>query len=196
MVETRIARDGTVTRSTTGTPNRGGRLVVGGLIAGAVAGMAMAVWTMVAGATFRDFGFFTPMYLIAAPFGGVDEVRAALAAAPTDAFYWATAAALIGAGIHLMNSMVLGVVFGALARVARLRGLVAAAAGMVFGLVVMVIMQWAVQPATEAIFGGAPYTTDIAQVVGWATWPIAHLIFGVVLGLWVALRPGDVAAAR
>lgn len=43
-----------------------GRTVVGGLLAGALAGMAMAMWTMLAGATFRDFGAFTPMYLIAA----------------------------------------------------------------------------------------------------------------------------------
>jgi hypothetical protein len=197
MAQTRIDPDGTVTRyGASDGANRGARLIVGGLIAGAIAGMAMAMWTMVAGATFRDFGFFTPMYLLAAPFGGVDEARAALAAAPGDAFYWATGAALIGAGIHMMNSMVLGVVFGGLARLARLRGLLAVVAGMIFALVVMLVMDWAVQPATEALFGGAPYTTDIPETIGWGTWTVGHLMFGAVLGLWPALRPGDVAAAR
>ena len=55
-------------------------VVVGGLVAGAVAGMAMAMWTMVAGATFRDTGFFTPMYLIAAAFAGTDGPAAPAAA--------------------------------------------------------------------------------------------------------------------
>jgi hypothetical protein len=131
-----------------------------------------------------------------ASFGGVDEARAALAAAPGDAFYWATGAALIGAGIHMMNSMVLGVVFGALARLARLRGLLAVIAGMVFALVVMLVMEWAVQPATEALFGGAPFTTQIPETIGWGTWTVSHLMFGAVVGLWPTLRPNDVAAVR
>lgn len=67
------------------------RTAVGGLVAGAAAGMAMAMWTMLSGATFRDFGAFTPMYLMAAPFGGVDDARQSLAAAPDDAFFWSTA---------------------------------------------------------------------------------------------------------
>lgn len=196
MAQTRIAPDGTVTRDAPdGTARQAARIVIGGLIAGAIAGMVMAMWTMIAGATFQDFGFFTPMYLIAAPFAGVEHARAALAAAPHNAFYWVTSAALIGAGIHMMNSMILGVVFGGLARVARLRGIVAVAAGMVFALIVMVLMYWVVAPATDALFGGAPYATEIPRIVGWGTWSVGHLMFGAVLGLWPALRPADVATA-
>lgn len=180
--------------ATSKTGNGAIRVVVGGLVAGAIAGMAMAMWTMAAGATFRDFGFFTPLYLIAAPFAGVDDVSTALAAAPADPFYWATGAALVGAGIHMMNSMVFGVVYAGLARAARLRGVVAIAAGMMFGVVVMLFTDLAVAPAVEALFGGGRFVTGVPEIIGWGTWTVAHLMFGAVLGLWPAVRPGDVAA--
>lgn len=135
MVQTETVVHGRRTTAPTGTSqNRSvaARVVVGGLVAGAVAGMVMAMWTMVAGATFRDFGFFTPMYLIAAPFAGTGEARAALDTAAVEPFYWATGAALIGAAIHMMNSMLLGVVYAALASLARLRAIGGVAVGMIF----------------------------------------------------------------
>lgn len=179
-------------QATEETPKRPGRVVVGGLVAGALAAMAMAMWTMVAGITFRDFGFFTPIYLMAAPFGGVDEASAALAGGPADGFYWATGAALIGAGIHAMNSMVLGVVYGALASLARLRGVLSVVAGMIFAVVVMLLMDWAAAPVTEALFGGGRFVTGLPDIIGWGTWTVAHLVFGAVVGgLWPALRSGD-----
>lgn len=195
----------TTTRSTTGVRDEQAHLqrrsiaralIVGGLIAGGIAGMMMAAWTMIAGATFRDFGFFTPMYLISSPFGAVDEARQAIAAAPSDVFYWFTGAALLGAAIHMVNSMMLGVVFGAVARMLRLRGLTAVIGGVVYGLASLVVMTFALAPLAEQVFGGAPYVDNIGDVIGWPTWIAAHVVFGMVLGLWPALRPRAVHRDR
>lgn len=181
--------------TTVETPHLVGRIVIGGLLAGAIAGMAMAMWIMIAGATFGHTGFFSPMYLISAPFVGTGDAQRSLAAAGAgDVFVWSTGAALLGAAIHMANSMMFGVVFGAIARVLRLRAVAGVLVGMVYGLVLMVLMDAAVQPATDSLFGGGRYVTHIGSILGWGTWTVGHLIFGGMLGLWVALRPTDVGS--
>lgn len=188
-------RTTTATASTSTERRRWTAPIVGGLIAGAIAGMAMAAWTMIAGSTYANTGFFTPMYLIASPFAGTSHAARSLAAANTgDMFFWATGAALLGAAIHMADSMMFGLVFGVLARLARIGRYTAIVAGMIFGLVLMAFMDWIAQPVTDAIFGGGHYVTGIGSILGWGTWTVAHLIFGGMLGLWVALRPRDVAA--
>lgn len=89
--------------------------------------------------------------------------------------------------------MMLGVVFAAAVRAARLRGVGGLFAGMVFGLAALVLMTFVTAPGAEALFGGEPFVTEIPDIVGWGTWVVGHLMFGVVLGLWPLLRPGDVA---
>ncbi len=118
-----------------------GRLVAAGLAAGVVAGMAMAMWVMFAGGTFREFGVFTALYLIAAPFAGVQEVRESLSAADAgNLFWWSTGAALLGAVIHMAWSMMFRVLFGGVARALRLPSSSVILIGMVYGVAVMFVM--------------------------------------------------------
>lgn len=190
----RDARISARTASVDTGPRGWGTVVVGGLVAGAIAGMAMAMWTMVAGATFRSTGFFTPMYLIASPFSGTEAAAGSLQAARAgELFFWSTGPGLLGAAIHMANSMMFGVLFGVGARLLRLRRLAGLVTGMAFGVAVMFVMDWLVQPTVAFLFGGGRFVTDVGGILGWGTWTVAHLLFGGMLGLWVALRPDDVA---
>jgi len=109
------------------------------LIAGAVAGMLggamMAMFTMLATATYLHMGFFTPLYVIASPLSGPQSMMTAM---------------------H---------------------------GGMVYGVLVMLVMSFIVAPIV-----GAP---NFFQLLGWPTWTIGHLLFGMVVGLWPVLRLQD-----
>jgi hypothetical protein len=48
---------------------------------------------------------------------------------------------------------------------------------------VMLAMSFIVAPIV-----GAP---NFFQLLGWPTWTIGHLLFGMVVGLWPVLRPQD-----
>jgi len=36
-------------------------------------------------------------------------------------------------------------------------------------------------------------TPNFFQLLGWSTWTIGHLLYGMVVGLWPVLRPQDFA---
>ncbi len=161
------------------------RPLAGGLAAGLLAGAAMAMFVMIAAATYIGKGFFSPMYMIAAPFAGTDELDRSLAAARAgDQFFFAAGPAILGAAIHMGWSMVWGVAFALLTRRLGLGWAIAGALGVAYALVVMVVMAEVALPVTEALFGGAPVVSEIPSRVGWATWVSGHAIFGLVLGLW------------
>lgn len=107
-------------------------------------------------------------------------------------FLWSTGPAMVGAAVHMVNSMMLGLVFGVVARLLPLGRLTGLATGMVFGLLVMALTHWLAQPAAAAL-GASELVADIGPIVGWGAWTVAHLLFGGMLGLWVASRPQDVA---
>jgi uncharacterized membrane protein YagU involved in acid resistance len=90
-------------------------------------------------------------------------------------------AGLIG---HMMNSVVLGVIFIAIARALRLHGPTALVGGMVYGVIVYVAMYWVllrgVLSATSASF--------LSANPEWS-WIAGHLMFGVVLGALAAYGP-------
>jgi uncharacterized membrane protein YedE/YeeE len=70
------------------------------------------------------------------------------------------------------------------------------AAGVVYGLAVMVVMGLVVVPLADGALSGDPRVASFPRVAGWLTFVVAHVIYGLVLGLWVVLRPQDVGAAR
>jgi hypothetical protein len=55
-----------------------GRAVVGGAIAGLIASVLMAMFAMIAAATYQDIGFFTPMYHIASTFISGDAMKTSM----------------------------------------------------------------------------------------------------------------------
>jgi uncharacterized membrane protein YagU involved in acid resistance len=85
---------------------------------------------------------------------------------------------------HMMNSIVLGVIFIAIARAIRLQGIAAVVGGMVYGVIVYVAMYWVllrgVLSSTSASF--------LSANPEWS-WIAAHLMFGVVLGALAAYGP-------
>lgn len=167
-----------------------GNIVGGGIVVGLIAGLVMAMVAMIAGATYLNRGFFTPLYMVAAPFTGSEPVQQANQAAQAgDLFAFFAGPAVVGMAIHMMWSAVWGVIFGFLARALRARGMFAVGLGIVYGLAVMIVMSFVTLPVTQAVLGGAPVVAEIPQRVGWATWTLVHVLFGMVLGLWPAVRP-------
>jgi hypothetical protein len=165
---------------TTGTTRQ---FIVKGAIAGLVAGVVMAMYAMVASATFLGQGFFTPMYGIASPIVGPQAMMTSM----QQGIYFVAGPALLGPAIHMMWAALYGVIFGLIARAAHLTGAAAVVAGIVYGLLVMLFMSFVVLPIVGA--GAMP------GMVGWTSFTIEHMVFGLVLGLWPALRPEDVPLA-
>ncbi len=167
--------------NTTRNLNRLLGFLIAGAIAGVLGGVMMAMFTMLATATYLHMGFFTPLYVIASPLAGPQSMMTAM---HRGVFYFALGPALLGLVIHMLWSALWGIVFGLIASGLHLRGAAAVIGGMVYGVLVMLVMSFIVAPIV-----GAP---NFFQVLGWPTWTIGHLLFGMVVGLWSVLRPQDV----
>jgi len=157
---------------------------LGFLIAGAIAGMLggamMAMFTMLATATYLSMGFFTPLYVIASPLTGPQSMMTAMHGG---AFYFALGPAILGLVVHMMWSALWGIIFGLIAAGLHLRGAAAVIGGMVYGVLVMLVMNFVLLPIV-----GAP---NLLTLLGGTTFTIGHLLFGMVVGLWPVLRPQD-----
>ena len=153
-------------------------LLLGALV-GVIGGVLMALFTMLATATYLQMGFFTPLYAIAAPLIGRQTLVTSLT---NGVFYFAPGAALLGLLVHLLWSAFWGMIFGLIARGLHLTGGVAIISGLVYGLLVMLIMGFIVVPLV-----GAP---DLLRLVGSLSEIIAHALFyGLPLGLWPLVQP-------
>jgi hypothetical protein len=155
-------------------------LVVTGAIVGIIAGMVMAMYAMIASATFLEQGFFTPLYGIASPLVGSEAMMTSM----KQGLYFALGPALLGLVVHMMWSAFYGAIFGVVASRLQLAGTAAVVGGMVYGVVMMIVMSFIVLPIVGA--GAMP------GMIGWPSFTIEHLMFGLVLGLWLAVRPADV----
>jgi hypothetical protein len=165
---------------TTRNQNRFLGFLIAGAIAGMIGGAMMAMFTMIATVSYLGMGFFTPMYIIASPLTGRQVMMTAMHGG---AFYFALGPAVLGLVIHMMWSALWGIIFGLIASGLHLRGLAGVVGGMVYGVLVLLVMGFIVAPIV-----GAP---NFFQVLGWPTWTIGHLLFGMVVGLWPVLRPQD-----
>jgi hypothetical protein len=150
------------------------------MIAGMVAGIVMAMYAMIASATFLGQGFFTPLYGVASPFVGTEAMMTSM----KQGLYFALAPALTGLLVHMMWSALYGVIFGLIASRLQLAGTAAVISGMVYGVAVMLVMSFIVLPIVGV--GAMP------GMIGWPSFTVEHLMFGLALGLWPAVRPADV----
>lgn len=155
------------------------RSLVAGAIAGMVAGAVMAMYAMMASATFLHQGFFTPLYGIASPLTGPNAMMTSM----RQGVYFTPGPALLGLMLHMMVAAMFGAVFALIVRATRLRGARAVALGVVYGLVVMGAMSAVVLPLLGV--GSMPNT------IGLPSFTMEHLFYGLVLGLWAGARPGD-----
>ena len=149
----------------------GTRKVLKWVLPGLLAGLVFAMWAMVV-------GLFTST-LWAPPQGIAQSIGVGT---PGHNFQLVPfVAGLMG---HMMNSIVLGAIFIAIARALRVHGPIAVFGGMIYGLIAYVAMYWVllrgVLSSTSASF--------LSANPEWS-WVAGHLMFGVVLGALAAYGP-------
>ncbi len=149
----------------------GTRTVLNWILPGLIAGLVFAMWAMVV-------GLFTST-LWAPPQGIAQSIGIGSAG-----HNFQLVPLVVGLMGHMMNSIVLGVVFVAISRAIRLHAPTAVPGGMIFGLIIYAGMYWVllrgVLSSNSASF--------LSANPEWS-WIAAHLMFGVVLGALAAYGP-------
>lgn len=186
------------TTSTTGT----GRGILVGALAGVVASVVMAMYAM--GASWvADTGLFTPLHHIASLWASPEPMMSSMQQAMAgDAFQISAGTALLGVLIHLTTGAAYGAVFGLVVPRLHLGRGAVLVAGLAYGAVVFVVSAFVGLPVAAAIFDAGDPIRNMAEMAGWWTFAIEHLLFGLVLGALVARSdrgsrvPAETAAAR
>lgn len=162
-----------------------------GAVSGVVAALVMAMYAMIAGATYLGTGFFTPMYHIASvviePSAMMTSMESAMSGETN--FHFVLGPAVVGMMVHLMTGAIYGAIFGLSARALSLSAGALVAAGAVYGVAVLLFSSFIGLPIAAAVFGGGDPIADMPQMVGWTTFTIEHIMFGIVLGVaWLATK--------
>lgn len=147
------------------------RTVLNWALPGLIAGLVFAMWAMVV-------GLFTST-LWAPPQGIAQSIGIG-----TAGHNFQVVPLLVGLMGHMMNSIVLGAIFIAIARAIRLQGAAAVIGGMVYGVIVYVAMYWVLLRGVLSSTSGSFLSANPE----WS-WNAAHLMFGVVLGALAAYGP-------
>ena len=163
-----------------------------GAIGGMIAGVAMAMFAMVASVTYQHHGFFTPLFHISALFGSSKSMMTSIGEAMAgNRFWFAAGPAFVGLMIHMVTGAAYGMVFALVAR--RLHRNALVPAGMVFGLGTFFVSSFVGLRIAATITGAGTTISDMAKMVGWSTFALEHLMFGLVLGA-LALRRSHVTS--
>jgi len=164
------------------------RAVLIGAGAGVIASLVMAMYAMLA-AYAKDTGFFTPLYHIASLLTNDSDMMKSMTADTMDgdAFTFLFGPAVLGAMIHMMTGAVYGAIFGVIASRLRLGIAALAGVGMVYGFLVFVVSAYLGLPLAAAVFNSGDPIKNMAEMAGWGTFIIEHLMYGVALGLLVAV---------
>lgn len=179
------------------TTPQAGRTLGRGVLAGIVAGIAMAMYAMIAAATYQNTGFFTPMYHIASTFIEPTTMETSMKEAMGgNLYYFSAGPAALGLAVHMMTAVAFGIVFALLVTRSGLQGAVAPLVGVVYGLGVFVLMSFVVLPFVADAFGGGKPIAEMPKMVGYTTFGVEHAIFGLVLGLVLAPRREHAGAPR
>jgi hypothetical protein len=163
--------------------------VLAGLGAGVLGAAVMAMFAMIASATYHGTGFFTPMYHIAASILSPDTMMASATAAQAgNPFHFIAAPALAGILLHLAVGAVFGAIFPLVGQVLRVRRWGWVALGVAYGVAVLLLMSFAGLPIAAALFGVGDPIANMPELAGWWTFGIEHVLFGTVLGLVFVAR--------
>jgi hypothetical protein len=105
-------------------------------------------------------------------------------------FHFVFGTAVLGAVIHMMTGAVYGALFGAIIALVgsrvRLGFLPLAGTGVVYGFVVFAVSAYVGLPAAAAIFDSGDPIENMAEMAGWGTFIVEHLLFGLILGVIAA----------
>jgi len=146
----------------------------------------MGIYAMVA-SLFHDTGLLTPLYHIASSVGSPTAMMSSMQAAGAgDSTYFVLGPALLGGFIHMMVGAMAGIVFIVLASLRPVSRTVTVVAGVLFGLIVMLVNSVVVLPITARVLGGGEPIADMGAMAGWVTFTVEHALFGLVLGLLAA----------
>ncbi len=172
----------------TATHSSLGRAVLIGAVAGVIASLVMAMYAMMA-AYAKDTGFFTPLYHIASLVTDDSNMMKSMKADQMngDAFTFLFGPAILGAMIHMMTGAMYGAGFGLIASKLRLGLAALAGVGMAYGFLVFVMSAYIGLPLAASIFNSGDPITNMAEMAGWGTFIIEHLMYGVALGALVAV---------
>jgi hypothetical protein len=183
------------TRHTSASRMGLGRAVAVGAILGVLASLVMAAYAMMASWA-KDTGFFTPLYHIASLFISDDSMMASMKdGLGGSAFHFEFGPALLGAVIHMMTGAMYGAVFGVVVSRLSLGKALLSGAGLVWGALVFVISTYIGLPIAAALFNSGDQIRDMAEMAGYGTFVIEHLLFGLALGLLLAFRPSNASGA-
>lgn len=165
------------------------RAVEAGIVGGVVAGIPMALFVVVASATWLGDGLFTPAYRVATMVETTVLDTSLRDAEAGDPFSFSREAVAFGLALHCFAAGSLGAIFACLAMALRPRGARAlAVAGVAYALAAGVVIGLAVLPAlARPMELGEPFAS-LAAIVGWPSFLAAHAIYGLALGLWPPLR--------
>ena len=157
-----------------------------------IAGAVMAMFAMVASVTYQHHGFFTPLFHISALFESPDAMMRSVAEAMSGTRFWFSAGpAALGLLIHMMTGAMFGIGFAVLARPIPRAAL--APAGAAYGLAVFVVSAFFGLPVAAKITGSGSTISGMASMVGWATFAVEHMIFGLAVGA-IARRGASVVS--
>lgn len=151
-----------------------------------VAPVVMGMYVMIA-STYQGTGLLTPLYhmtsSVRSPTAMMESMEAAAAG---DAIHMLAGSALLGGLVHMMVGAMAGIVFVLLAGLRPMSRATTVAAGVAFGLVMMVVNTLVVLPVTAHVLGGGDPIAHMGAVAGWLTLTVEHALFGLALGLLVA----------
>lgn len=141
------------------------------LVAGLVAGMAFAMWAMIV-------GIFASR-LWAPPQGIAQSVGIG-----AQGWDFSVIPFILGLMGHMMNSIIIGLIFVASAAALKLRGNALVVAGVVYGIVVYLVMYYPILRGVLAANSGSFLRSNPE----WS-WVIAHIMYGMILGLLLTYGP-------
>lgn len=160
------------------------RTVAYGTVAGFIGSLLMAMFAMIAAATYQGSGFFTPLYHIGSvlldPMTMMTSMEQAMSGA---SFYFAFGPAIVGMSVHILVGIVYGIVFALIVRAAKLRGTTLIIGGIVYGLIVFAVSAWVGLPLAAAITSSGEPIADMASMVGYGTFAVEHVLFGAAAAL-------------
>jgi hypothetical protein len=164
--------------------------VTKGAVAGMVGAVMMAMYAMIAAATYQHSGFFSPLYHIASTFISTNAMMTSMQHAMTGGtFYFTLGPALLGAVIHMMVGAMYGAIFALLVSMRRLSAPMLVTAGTAWGAVAFVLSSWVLLPLAASVFSSGDQITHMARIVGNGTFLVEHVLFGMTVGVLLALRP-------
>ncbi len=165
------------------------RAIAVGVLGGVIGSLAMAMYAMIVSLV-KDIGFFTPLYHIASSFISQSAMITSMTQdmEQGNSLYFDLGPAVVGAMIHMMTGAITGAIFGAIISKIHASRAVTVVAGTMFGLFVMVVNGFIGLPIVARLFGGGEPISDFAKMVGWGHFTVQHAIFGMMLGIIVAIK--------